>query len=524
MLRILIRAQLQSVLASLGRSSRGKRFSLGASIALIALLAVLFLFVFGVMFYSLALALPELGLSWLYFALAALMAFALGFIGSVFTAQQQLFSARDNELLLALPIPPRDILLARMAVLLLMDYAFTLVVLLPALAAWLLAAGWTVGGLIGYAVSSLLLPLLIMCFTCLFAWLLALISSRMRRKTLITTLLYVAFLAGYLYVYMNFSDLLQQLIANGEAVAGALVTVWPLYAFGEASLGSWAHVLGFAACCAVPFALVCAVLSRGFLAITTRRAAAKKLVYRERRLKTSGADMALLRKELGRYGSNSMYILNTATGSLFSLAGAAALLIYRGEALLVLSALPEGMGAALAALVLSGLAAMDFVSAPSVSLESKTLWLMKSLPVPAHRLLMAKVNLQLVVSLPPKLAAAIVCALALRLSPLEAAMTVIVPALTCLFSALLGVELNLSFPKFDYINETSVIKNSMSVTLTLFGAWLVIAALALVYALLLRDALSPVNYLCACAAALLAASAALQTHLHQTAPQRLLNL
>ena len=96
MLRILIRAQLQSVLASLSRSSRGKRFSLGASIALIALLAVLFLFVFGVMFYSLALALPELGLSWLYFALAALMAFALGFIGSVFTAQQQLFSARDN--------------------------------------------------------------------------------------------------------------------------------------------------------------------------------------------------------------------------------------------------------------------------------------------------------------------------------------------------------------------------------------------------------------------------------------------
>ena len=50
------------------------------------------------------------------------------------------------------------------------------------------------------------------------------------------------------------------------------------------------------------------------------------------------------------------------------------------------------------------------------------------------------------------------------------------PVLMCLFGALLGVVTNLRFPKFDYINETAVIKNSLSVVIAMFGSWGVLAA------------------------------------------------
>ena len=520
MLRILIKAQLQSVLASLTRTSRGKRLSVAGAVLLMAFLAVIFLSFFGFTFYALALALPGMGLGWFYFALAAIMAFALGFIGSVFTAQQQLFAARDNELLLAMPIRPRDILGARMAVLLLLDYAFTLVVLLPAGVVWLMVVGGTAGGVFGFVLSALLLPLLIMCFTCLFAWLLALISSRMRNKTVVTLVLYLAFLAAYFYFYMNLQQLLTELIANSEQIAGAFVAVYPLYAFGRASLGSWLHIAGFAACCVIPFALVYAILSRGFLAVTTRRPSVKKLVYRERALKTSGVGAALLRKELGRFAANGMYILNAAMGSVLTIAAAVALIIYRDEAMQLLSVLPEGMGEGAVILALCFLNATDVISAPSISLESKTLWLLKSLPVPAWRILMAKVYLHLVIALPPTLIASACCCAALPFPPAGAAMVVLIPALTCVFGALLGVAVNLRYPKFDYINETAVIKNSMSVTVTLFGSWALLAAAALLYGLALHRVMGMTAYLYICAALLAALCAALYLSLRRSGARR----
>ena len=125
MFAALLRVQVSSVLASLGSSMRRKSGGLDRSgvYFLVGFMALLFLFIFGWTFSALAEPFYAAGLGWFYFALALLCSFALGFIGSVFTAQNQLFAARDNELLLAMPIPPRLILGSRMAMLLVMNYA-----------------------------------------------------------------------------------------------------------------------------------------------------------------------------------------------------------------------------------------------------------------------------------------------------------------------------------------------------------------------------------------------------------------
>ena len=80
----------------------------------------------------------------------------------------------------------------------------------------------------------LLLPLLVLTFTCIIAWVLAAVSSRMRNKTIVTMVLYLAFLAAYFYVYMNFNNILTGLIANSAQLAGGVAVVYPVYAFGQA--------------------------------------------------------------------------------------------------------------------------------------------------------------------------------------------------------------------------------------------------------------------------------------------------
>src|SRR5699024_12410328 len=57
--------------------------------------------------------LSDAGLDWLYFALMGAGALLAGVMGGGFTAYGILYCARDNEQLLALPIPPGLILAAR---------------------------------------------------------------------------------------------------------------------------------------------------------------------------------------------------------------------------------------------------------------------------------------------------------------------------------------------------------------------------------------------------------------------------
>jgi ABC-2 type transport system permease protein len=60
---------------------------------------------FASLFYSIGKLFGGTELEWFYFALAGIISFALSFVGSVFATQTQIYDARDNELLLSMPVP-----------------------------------------------------------------------------------------------------------------------------------------------------------------------------------------------------------------------------------------------------------------------------------------------------------------------------------------------------------------------------------------------------------------------------------
>lgn len=513
MFKALLRAQFSSLWATLTRNTTGKRKKSAGKGVLVAILFIYilgcFFFMFGGMFYALAEPLSMLGLGWFYFALTGIIAAALCFIGSVFMAQQQLFNAKDNELLLSMPIPSSYILGSRMAALLLVNYAFELVVFIPAGVVWCMKLSVTAMGAVCFVLVCLLLPFLILSFTCLFAWLLALISSRLRFKTVITLVLSLGFLGLYMYAVMNMQNYLVSLLESSAQLAGSVEAyAYPAYALGVAIAGGdLVSLLGFAACCIVPFAIVCALLSRFFTSVTTKRASVR-IKYRRTELKAAGAMSALLKKELRRFASNSMIILNSALGSIFLVIMGVAALIYRDRLLEVLGFMP-GVGgdilAGVAVLALSFMGAMDYISSATISLEGKCLWIPKTIPVPVRTILMAKVLLNIVIALPATLIASACVAIALPMAALERLYVVLIPCIVSVFISLYGVVINLRFPKFDYINEVNVVKNSLSVCVCLFSSWGILAAPTLLYVFLLNDVVSMTAFLGICMALLLIA-------------------
>jgi ABC-2 type transport system permease protein len=130
---------------------------------LIALLVVYvvatFFFMSGVLFQQLCTPLADAGYGWLYFSLMGILVFALCFVGSIFATQSQLFGAKDNDLLLSLPIRPFSILLSRITALLLLDYLFEAFIVIPAGVIWLVYQPAAVVGIVFFIIAAVILPL-----------------------------------------------------------------------------------------------------------------------------------------------------------------------------------------------------------------------------------------------------------------------------------------------------------------------------------------------------------------------------
>ena len=491
MLKTLLRVQLASLKNQLTGGSRRKQKP-GKGRALLLVVLLLYAFgTFGFLFYenfsALAAAFHGVGLDWLFFSMAGLMCFGLMFVGSVFTAKAQLYEAKDNDLLLSMPIRPRDILISRMLLLWLITMFFGLIVSMPVLLAWQSAAGFTAGQLVVYLLQFvLLLPLLSLTISALFGWVLHLVTSHVGKKSLVTVVLSLIFLGLYMYVVMQMNTLVQRLAENASAAAQKLGAVAPVYFFGLAVAEKKPGVLLLIAVVILGlFALSCALLARTFIKTATDRRGSTKKKYVERRASALSPQRALLQRELRHFLASPSYILNAGLGAIMTLIAAGFLLVERRQIAGLLAV--EGVGQLLPWLFIMGLcfcAGMSLVTAPSISLEGKSLWIVKSFPLDTRDVLRAKLRLHILITLPPSFLASAAVLFIVRAPWPTLLCILLIPALFCLFSGLLGLAENLRHPNFDWINETQAVKSGVSVMLTMFVLWGVLVVPVLAFAFL----------------------------------------
>ena len=144
MIRALLKKQLLELGAAFVRSSKtGKRRSRAGVFGYALLFIVLMLLVmlsFGAMALPMALTLVPQGLDWLYFVLMELSALTVSVLASAFTSYGHLFRCRDNQQLLALPIPPGAIFAVRCGGVYLTGLIYLLLAWVPSVVCYALAA------------------------------------------------------------------------------------------------------------------------------------------------------------------------------------------------------------------------------------------------------------------------------------------------------------------------------------------------------------------------------------------------
>ena len=96
-------------------------------LGIFGMLAVMFYFVADVLCEPLAAA----NMSWLYFSLTGIIGVIMGAFGSVFNTYASLYAAKDNDLLLSMPIPSSRILLVRLSGVYAMGLLYEMLVMIP---------------------------------------------------------------------------------------------------------------------------------------------------------------------------------------------------------------------------------------------------------------------------------------------------------------------------------------------------------------------------------------------------------
>ena len=121
-------------------------------------------------------------------------------------------------------------------------------------------------------------------------------------------------------------------------------------------------------------------------------------------------------------------------------------------------------------LALCAMSSTNIITAPSVSLEGKNLWILRSMPVATKDILLTKVKMQLCICLPAVILVAVVWGVVLQVGTLGMVLSVLMSVIANVMFALLGVVVNLKLPKMDWISETAAVKQSASTLVDMFGA------------------------------------------------------
>lgn len=505
MIKALIKKQFQEVFRTYfvnakTNKGRSKKGILGMFLFFAAVM--LFLCVlFGFMSYGLCSMLAGSPLEWLIYAIIGIVSVFLGVFGSVFNTYAALYMARDNEMLLSMPIPASRILLSRVALVFGMSFLYSGVVWIPGIiVSWFQGVHSQAGVIFGILLAPLV-SLFVTVLTCALGWLVALAASRLKNKSFLVVIITLVFLGGYYAICFRMSDIMEYVVQNREKL-GAAFKKWLglIYYLGMAANGDFPGMFVFTAVTAVLSAVCFFLLSKSFSKILTANTQGKKAVFKAASIRRDSFRMALFKREWKRFASSPTYMLNCGLGIVILIVLAVLALIKKADlqgilflAFVSMKPLYEMLPLAVMA-VICMIAGLDCISTPSVSLEGRNLWILRTLPVSGRDVMQVKLALHVVLNTVPAIFASVVIHYCLKT---EAVMTLLGTLFCVLFIVLdgcLGLIIGVLRPNFHWTSEAMPIKSSINVILSMLVGLIVPAALVGIF-YLLHGALSMTVYM-----------------------------
>ncbi|MDL2215623.1 hypothetical protein LJB77_00885 [Ruminococcaceae bacterium OttesenSCG-928-N02] len=417
----------------------------------------------------------------------AVLTVILSFFFTFFTGMNFMFSGKDNDFLLSLPIGTFKLMLAKTLALYLETLEIVVCTMAPVIILYVYNGYGNIMFLLYMVLGLLFAPFFTTMLSLAAGQLVTRFTVGLKYKKAISTVLSFVLLGGIMLGSFQINSILNNLVMNTNALR-----VWvarylpPLSWFIKGAVeGNLLLILAFIGFCILPFLLVLYISSLSYRKLLTRSNSIQaKADYTLGTLSTQSAFNALLSREAKRFFSTQVLLLNSGFGVLMSWGLAVFLYMSRASIIEILEMLPM-FGGLVPAFALASVAFMLLTIAPassSISLEGKTLWIIKEAPIGTGVIFSTKILFNFILCVLAALPFPIVL---FALGFCNLGDTLLLGVLFTLLSAIVGTAglcLNLAYPKLDAANETQAVKNSAPTFIITFGGMIIIALLGFAYA------------------------------------------
>ena len=397
--------------------------------------------------------------------MVAISSFSILFL-TIFYSNGILFGSRDIETLLSLPLKSSDIISSKFIFMYLLNFLIGFIFMLPGGIVWVLNGSLNVLHIILYFTSMIFVPLIPMCIAACMGMIVVVVSSYFKRKNVIALIFSFVMIGiiGYIAVSAMKSGnedsieiMLSKQITELYPISGLFVqhTNFPMYiGMGLFIAFSTAVFYIFVKIVAMKYGLL------NTLAKTTSRYSDNKKSYNRKSI-----FLALYKKEMGRFLSSYMAVLNAGLGVILLCVFSIFLLFNSVEQIGESSGI-ENINEYLSNFAPLFIASMLLLSCPAasaISLEGKNIWILQSSPVKVKMILNSKIAVNLTLHLIGYMISIFVFMLKLDMNFIQVINLIIVPICYSIFITVIGISLNKKYPNYEWESEMMVVKQSMPV-------------------------------------------------------------
>ena len=411
-------------------------------------------------------------------------------ITTVYKVNGLLVGFRDFDMTMAMPVKTHVVATSRLLVLYIMNLGFCLLINIPAGIVYTFFAvpKPSFHAMIFAAppptfypfmiILTLFVPMIPMLIGATIGIIITAMASRFRHANIINIIITLMLTLAFMTASFASPAIFTNPYQTSKTIMDSVYGIYPLTRMYTQAVcgGSMVSMILFVAISAVLLAAFSVILSLFFKWLNTSFTTSRtRSNYRMTSLRASSALGALYKRELRRYFSSVLYVMNTGFGMVMALIMCVTLLFFKPDQLEEMLELPgfaETLGA-LPPMLLAVFVSLSCTTSCAISLEGKSLWIIKSLPVEAIRIFHSKILVNLTITVPASLICALLMSLAIPMNAIQILFTFVTPVMFAVLSALLGLFLNLLYPNFSWTSETTVIKQSLPMFLSVVGGMMV---------------------------------------------------
>lgn len=447
------------------------------------ILAFFFMFCIGIYAYGFAEIINPMGLIDVLLSIFIILTAILTIFEGAYKSQGMLFEAKDSELLFSLPITKKMIFTIRIIKLMTFQFLYNSLFLIPAVIVYGIYKKVDLNFCESSILMIILSPIIPTIIGCIIGYIIKGISSKFKSKRFIQVLLSGSLLLGVLYISFNKDKILEYIAQNAANIDILIKRIYyPAVLFSNLinsfNIKELLILLAISIVPAIIFIYLGSIYYFKISSKSTEKGSGKIIIVKNNKYKVKTPVKALILKELKRFFSSPVFIINSGFGLVLMVVATIGLVVNSKG---LIDGFLNGMELEISVETITQqipkiyfcivifMSFMTSITSSMISLEGKNIEITKSLPVSCKKILLAKILTSNIISIPVIIICDIIFFISFKIKILDILLIMSASIIFPTFSAILGLIINLKYPKLDANSDTEIVKQSMSSFIAIFS-------------------------------------------------------